>query len=428
MGFTATDLITGTLLLSVGGGVALWVARKLQLSRLPVSVVGPLLLIFGLLVHVPSSPLYLISDGEYYLGLGADIANTWRGGEVTYNRNPWPNKEAWPIFLASLVWLMGPVIVTPIVINLTILLGTILIMQIVARNLGASSSGWTLTLLLATCLPFLVFGPSTLREAIFWLGSSLGILSVSFFFSGRILRGFSTLAGASIVLLVIRPDLGVILIYSFGFLLIVFGVLTSKPFRWRRITASVVALAALALSAPSALQFVRPSISPNTVIVVSEALGAQDVTSTFSGALPADSTGALPADSTGALSESRFCSQNLLVISLCSAGKNLIPAFFGPFWVDIRGEPVLVAAALSTAHFHFLGLLSLLFFFQRNTKKRAAMVLAGLAIVTLVIFAAILTNYGTLMRFRTVTALFLIPLAVAAASRLEKSMRRRLRC
>lgn len=419
MCFTATDLITGALLLSIGGGVALWVARKLQLSRLPVSVVGPLLLIFGLLVHVPSSPLYLISDGEYYLGLGADIANTWRGGEVTYTRHPWPNKEAWPIFLASLVWLMGPVIVTPIVINLIILLGTILIMQIVARNLGASSSGWTLTLLLATCLPFLVFGPSTLREAIFWLGSSLGILSVSFFFSGRILRGFSTLAGASIVLLVIRPDLGVILIYSFGFLLIVFGVLTSKPFRWRRITASVVALAALALSAPSALQFVRPSISPNTVIVVSEALGAQDVTSAFSGALPADST--------WALSESRFCSQNLLVISLCSAGKNLIPAFFGPFWVDIRGEPVLVAAALSTAHFHFLGLLSLLFFFQRNTKKRAAMVLAGLAIVTLVIFAAILTNYGVLMRFRTVTALFLIPLAVAAASRLEKSMRRRLR-
>jgi hypothetical protein len=97
---------------------------------------------------------------------------------------------------------------------------------------------------------------------------------------------------------------------------------------------------------------------------------------------------------------------------LCDSLARLPALMFGPFLWEIGPEPVWIVVIASTLHFLFLFGTSVLFLFQKKQRNLATLGLFSLGLVTLLILATILTNYGIIIRFRVVAELFLLPLSL----------------
>ena len=96
----------------------------------------------------------------------------------------------------------------------------------------------------------------------------------------------------------------------------------------------------------------------------------------------------------------------------CNAATNSLRVLLGPFWWEIGFQPVWLLAVGSTWHFLLLVVLSTLFFIRSRETRPIVASLGVLAIFSLAVFGALLTNYGLLLRFRAMTEILLIPTAV----------------
>lgn len=90
-------------------------------------------------------------------------------------------------------------------------------------------------------------------------------------------------------------------------------------------------------------------------------------------------------------------------------------------------EPIWLIAWASTPHFQALFILST-FFLVGSPKRRFAPIATGvLAIFSLTVFSALLTNYAIIIRFRAMTEILGVPMAIGgwsvAAEYLSKKAR-----
>jgi hypothetical protein len=108
-----------------------------------------------------------------------------------------------------------------------------------------------------------------------------------------------------------------------------------------------------------------------------------------------------------------FCSSALVVRVACGAWENVPYALLGPFYWEYGPELIWIVSGLSTLHFLALVGLSLAYFASQGGRHWVTVGTLAVAVVTFTMFAAIMTNYGILIRFRAATEIILIPLAIA---------------
>ena len=119
----------------------------------------------GLLFHLESSPALIGSDGTFYLSTASLIHN----GEWGFSEIVAEHKALWPALIAPLKYL-DVVDFSALVIGLSATLLTIASLEILKLGRACSMRGATVLepLVFSLSVPVMVFGPSPLREGLFW--------------------------------------------------------------------------------------------------------------------------------------------------------------------------------------------------------------------------------------------------------------------
>ena len=402
-------------------------ARFWKVSPLPLAVLLPTFIGVGSILYLPLSPLYLRSDGEFYLGWGHSLAAAWLSGEPMVTPYAlWPGKGAWPLIIGGFSAIAGPVTITPIVLNAVLLVLSAIILQRATFLLGGRSPRWSMIVVFLSSSPFLLWGPSQLREALFWLGVALGVLALCYVSVDRHGSGFLAVALSTMVLLGIRPDAGVVLIYGFVAMLMFLVGIAALNRTLLRVALVSLGLLSLVLSFPTALELVRGSeVTGMTIIHSSKNLSEEGVGTAF---------GIYSETSETSETSEHPCESELALISweiamLCTAALNLPYALFGPFHWEYGPGAIWPIAAASTLHFLILGGLATYYLVISRGRRWPLLALLAVAAASMLMFSSLLTNYGILIRFRAATEIMIIPLALSGALELVvrwKSSRRKL--
>ena len=322
-----SDLSLSLLLITGFALFARFYSRRHGLSILPSIAIGPLLIIVGLLLYLPGSPLFIPSDGIYYQSWGFQISEAWTSGLKSEAPIIWPGKVFWPLIIAIFHYLFGPISVALIVFNAVCVLLATLILQKATKLLTGRSPRWSITFLLVTWSPLFLFGPSMLREAIFWLGTSLGVLSIAYLAQRFTLSGVLSLAGSGALLLAIRPDAGVVFLYGFTSIgLVIIGLHNGARNR-KRLVVTGLALLLLLASAPHVMTWISPIIERE-----GDHVGGWRENLAEPGVTTAVTT--LPVCDLVGLSD--FSGSGFLTSLACGAASSLPAALFGPFWWEIN--------------------------------------------------------------------------------------------
>lgn len=400
-------------------------SKRQKLDFLPLALFGMVTVVLGFILYFPGSPLFIPSDGQFYLAWGQAIADSWSSGDpldARFAAHPiWPGKGLWPMLIASLTYLMGPVTAVFIAINSVAICVALLALQKVTVLFSGRARGWELSAIALTSPPVLIFGPSVLRESIFWLGLSLWSLSLGYAFTRKFLTSVALGIAGSLILLLIRPDAGLVLSYSFAIVALLVGAFHNwRGSSWRRVLA-VAAVVGLLFTFPSALEQLRPNTSPESLANQAESLSHPEVISSFD---KVSENGAGPAPIS-------VCIQQLpphyVSTALCQASQNLPRAVFGPFLQEYGSETIWLVAGSSGIHFLLLLALALKASFSRYGRNLLSAGIWIVASASIVLFATILTNYGILIRFRVATEIILMPLAGSGLGEIIDNLKSRRR-
>ena len=381
----------------------MFIAKKMLVSVTPVILVTSGFFIVGMFLYLPVSPFYIPSDASYYQAWGYSLSDYWAGEGPMVDRQIWPGKGFWPLIIAALHFFLGPIYVAAIAFNSGVFGLMILALQKSILLLSSKSGSWVLGFLVATSTPFALFGPSLLRESLFWLGASGGVLGISYLARREVRNGLLSLSWAVFLLLAIRPDAGVVIAYSFvGAAIVLFGL--AGPFQSKRKKIlSALALTGLLVSFPPASSFLIPINDPASVEGYASILSAPDITTRF---LP------FPGDGPGLLSNDG-CESFLALTVLCKSLGHLPNALFGPFYWEYGSGAIWWISGMSTLHFLSVSGLALTYVVSREGRGWISLGVLGVALVSFLMFSSIMTNYGILIRFRAATEVILTPLAIS---------------
>jgi hypothetical protein len=393
------SILAVTMIVSLGF-VGLLVARRWQLSPLPFWGIASVLILVGLLTQLPVGPLSVgLSDGGLYRDWGFEISESWSEGLPWSGRALWPGKGLWPLAIAVLNYLFGPVLISLVVLNALIFAFSIILLQKATDLLFGYRPKWTIIVLVVSSPPVLLWAPTLFREAIFWFGISAGILAIAYFYRGANPFGVGFLLLSITVTLGIRPNLGVAIVYP----LVVVGITVwalnkGRPRLGRTFVGATLVAVLIATFLPVSNFLIQTDSAEETVARTADYLSRDEVTTALKRSPEA------PAG---------VCDQISYLPVLCNSLAAPPALMFGPFLWEIGPEPIWIVLIASTAHFLFLLTTSILLLFQKRKRTIASLSLLGLSLVTLIVLAAVMTNYGIIMRFRTVAELFLIPLSLA---------------
>lgn len=396
-----SDVVLGILCLLMSAYGLYRLAKVWKVSFLPLAVLMPSFLVAGSILYVPLSPLYLRSDGEFYQRWGYSLAAAWLSGNPIDSPQPlWPGKGLWPLVIGVFTAIAGPVTITLVVFNAIILVFSAILLQKATLLLGGRSPRWSMVIVFLSSVPFLLWGPSLLREALFWVGVALGVLALAYASVHRYRSALPAAGLSALVLLGIRPDAGIVLSYVFAAMLIfLLGIVGRKRSLLRVVTSSVLLLS-LALSFPTAFDSVRKGASGQSVLDANKALAAENVTTAFD---------------SGDYCDTNFSELSLGAAVLCKAAVNMPYTLFGPFHWEYGPGAIWLIAGASTIHFLALGGLATYYVVISKGRRWPLLALLAVAAASILMFSSILTNYGILIRFRAATEIMLIPLALSGA-------------
>ena len=418
------DMIVGTSLLVLGVGVLWRIAGRISVSRWPVIALGSLLGPFGILLYLPSSPFSINNDGLSYLAWGAAIADRWEGvPQLGYSDPIWPGKGIWPSLIAVLETILGPVEMTPLAVSVLALLSSFVVTQRSSKELATNCREWLLPLLVLTSPSLVLFGPSLLRESFFWLGVSFLVLSISQLKQPLIARPLLSGTIGSFFTLAFRPDVAIVLVYATIFILVWVRAHGRRlPLR-QRLVVPTITICILGLSFPVAFDLMQPTASVAKVEAISAGLAKDGITTAFRSEGSAGTQ--VTAEGSAGTPSPFGCGESLYLLLICNVLENGPRTFFGPFFWELGPEPIWWLSSISTVHFWALVFLSLIGLYRapHGTKWLVAGPII-LSLVSMVVWAATLTNYGILIRFRGTTEIALLPSALLGASYLVTKLKK----
>lgn len=395
------DFLIAAGALTVGGGVLFLASRLSGVSPVPSLLLLPVFTVIGGLLYTPQSPAFIASDGDFYRSWGYSIALSWSNGTEPLVGTLWPGKGFWPLIIGLLTSVFGPVSLVLVVFNSVTLAGAIVVLQRTILLLGGRDARAELIVVVLTSPALLIFGPSTLREAIFWFGLSLGGLGIALVARRTYFSASVSMSASTFLLAAIRPDAGLVLGYSLVIVALVLFFVQVKPKRSLKGLFALAIVCVIAASFPPVFDAVRPGVDAGFIDNAGAELSSASVTTAFG-----------PVRSEADADSLSICDESVGGSVLCNAIVGLPNAFFGPFFWEIGPEPVWLVSAASTMHFVCLLALALVPAIYRRSLRKPAFMYMVVAAASMVMFASILTNYGILIRFRAATEIILIPLAI----------------
>lgn len=388
----------------------LWsVSGRIGVERLPALILLTTVFPIGAFLFLPTSPFFLSSDGLYYQEWGFAISRAWSGEPSDLARQQvWPGKGVWPALIATFHAAIGPVTLSLIAFNSAAMAATTVVLQKTILFLSGHRAKWSLVVFVLSSPSFVIFGPSILRESLFWLGTSLGILAISSVRKTSMGKTIASTIAGVVLVLAIRPDAGLVVAWFFVGLVTVLLCFSRYGRSPRRVIAGTVVLGVLVSTMPTTFEFVRPNVTPAVIQNAAEELSAPSVETAFSSIVR------IPMPE----SCDRFVSTKLV----CSSISHLPAAMFGPFYWEYRAQPIWFASGLSGLHFLAALALALFYLFGRENRNLSSFGIIVVAAASLFMFASIITNYGALIRFRAATELMLTPVAMSGYAVLARKL------
>jgi hypothetical protein len=346
----------------------------------------------------------------------------WEGNGVI-DKPLWPGRGIVPLLVGILEFTLGAHTFSMIAIGSVATTFSYLLLKISAQvAFGAQRLSWLPMVLFITGLPIVLYGGGILRESYFWLGCTLTVLAVALYSKGRILKALGAFLVGGTVLLAIRSDLSLAIIYTVLGVVALSGLVSGmRQKNIKTALQSAITLVILLLSGPSLLDTVRPDWTPEQIEGSAMDLSRAEVAT----AIERPEVGTPIDPSTLSAERAAWCQSGLLAKLGCEISNNLPAVLVGPFPGELFTSPLSVVLSLGTGHFLLVSSLALLAFRWVPPGSHlffTVLTLTGFA--TLLIIAALLTNYGIIMRFRAMSEIFLFPLALLA---LESLFRRRRR-
>jgi hypothetical protein len=402
-GGSMLDLVAALVLLVAFHIFVLSATKRFGVSKWVAPIVVPTVFFVGLVLWVPSSPFFIPSDGSYYQAWGYSLSQSWTGQSAPLESTLWPGKGVWPLIIGVFHFFLGPVVVTLIAFNSIVLGFSVVALQKAILLLTGKNPTWSILLLVLSSAPFVMFGPSVLRESLFWLGASGGVLALCYFHRGRIPAGLFSLIAGSAVLLLFRSDAGTVIVFALMVVSVFqIGFVLGKRSRSQKTLASL-ALVGLLASSPLAFDGMRPGTTDGKIVAAAHKdLSGPSVLSGFNSA-----------DNLNTCDTATSGGSDLLITILCHSAVNLPQALFGPFFWEYGPEPIWLISGLSTLHFLVLLALSLVFLTNKESRGWVPIGIFLVAGLSFIMFSGLLSNYGILIRFRATTEILLLPLAVS---------------
>lgn len=361
------------------------------------------LLLFGvgLVVGVPGAPLGLGNDYSFYFGWATEIHSSWEVGVAYDGRAIWPGKGVWPLIIGAVFWVFGPNHYVVLALSAFVTGLFVLILQVATGLLTGRVPRLSIVVFLCTSAAFVLYGALLLREPFFWLGTSLALLGVGFFQHKEYVHSFLTTCTSGLVLVLFRPDLGVIVLWGFLGLNVLAWVDQKKKISWKvASTASLLLLALVATLIPT-VSAVTPGMDVDEKIILYNVNN----------------------DGEGIESGFRSGNQEAATVASSIPAINLAKGFLGPFPSELENKPVWYLAGLSSIH--FWGCFALALFGMRNWNnsrlQKWGMLLMFFALTTL--FITTFPNYGSLSRFRIISEIVISPYALAGMMKFAEKLR-----
>lgn len=390
------DLLATSVIIFIVSMVALSMSRKFKVSVLPffmsIIVVG----ISGFFTQVPGNIFYIPTDGIYYSDWALHIyeGNTESGKFPT---QLWPGKGVWPLVISAIYKVFGPVTIAIHALNVMIVGIVVIILQKTTKLMCGYDPKFFAALIFLTSPSILLFGPSSLRESLFWLGGSLGILSLSYLWFMEYSKAFVSFIAGGLVLMLFRPDMGLVMSFSILFVAGLFVITNAFGFSiWSIFMAVPFYATLLALFIPS-LSYVNPGYEPKEVNKIRKALSSPDTNTGFQAT-------ELP----------MLCDFNETTGTVCDALITLPKFFLFPSTNSIDTNSVLIFIVLMSAVLHFILIAALALSRLFNSNQRFLSIgILFIAMIQILTFSVFLTNYGIILRFRTIVEVTLLPLALS---------------
>jgi len=400
---TGPDLALAAGMFALSAVGATFLAIRFQVAVFPYWVISFALVIVGIVTRLPESPLFLgQDDGTSYLAWADEITLAWTSGNVVPGPL-WPGKGFFPLIIAAFQTFVGPTLVSLIVFNsIAFSFATMLIQRATSLIFGLNPK-WTIVLLTLSNASVLLHAPAVLRESIFWLGLSMGVLSLAYYQNRFDRAGLGTLILAVSTLLAIRPNFGLILSF-----LVVTTACVLWIFRKGLVTLSRTATGLFLIVGASLATFLsypvmfRTDDLQNRVKKTAMELSEEGVNST------------LFLDRTTAPD---LCSSSELFQLACEASFRLPAILFGPFPWELGADAVWIFAILSGVHWLVILTTSTFVAFKLRGVTPVIYGLYALAGLTVLVLSVAMTNYGIIVRFRVIAEIFLLPLSLAYIQR-----------
>lgn len=394
------DLLVGVSVLVLGTALAANFGASQRGTLVTVWSMAIVLFVAGLLLHHPGSPYMIPSDGLYYSEWGQTMAAQGLSSNFN-NQQIWPGRGVLPLLIALLEVLIGGHVVTLIALSTVVTCGTFRTIQLTALiGFGRTLGGWIPAVLFISSPPVILFGNGVSREPFFWFGVALLALSIAHATCQLSWKAAGIFGLASLLILAVRPDLGLVLLWSslgFTLLTVVFRPIRGK--HWKSRITAISLLIALAVSFPSALAAVDAEPSVSKIEASTIDLGRESVSSSFSSGAGPQTVGAGP-QTVGPVAD-------LVLQSL----SRLVNVLIGPFPSEIQGNTTMASLSLSTLHFLAICVIVAVapLGFTSYREIRLAFIFTGICSVSLALFAVLFTNYGIVMRFRQISEILLLP-------------------
>ena len=414
-----SDLVLAVVVLLFSLLVGRTVSRKLGVSHVPMWVLTAILIGLGLLFHVEQSPFFIPSDATEYRTWGYALAEFYRSEArapvLDLRPDIWPGKGVWAVLISIFAYFFGPIELTFVVMSAAMTSLAMVFLQKAALHGQSPRNGRFVMVLFSTTPALLVFGSGPLREAPFWLGVSLGALGITYAWDGKAIKAGIFLGAGVLFLLAIRPDFGYVVSLSLtcsaalGLVLAIWQVSRSYAIAVGVLQCLHVAAAPtiyLALATPTTI------LNSGDLAATRRSLSGSQVTSRLQSV-----DQSIDQSTNKELGEGSEIDLSLLYGSV-------FEALFGPWPNNVSS---IINALAIVATFQFLFVLSLaivgILLLPNNRKEIVVTILMSTAL--LILLAIVLTNFGALMRFRTVVSLLLIPTAARVLQELIERFRHR---
>lgn len=411
------DVIFAMFLLVVFSAVVLLISANYRVA-LGSFGAGIAFLLVGVWRFLPNSVIPSSGDDGYYLGWGADLAGALSGEAYEYGRWIWPGKGVWPVVIAMTHLIVKDAFLAPLTLSVIASISAVLVIHEATRLLLNNSYPALLAGLILLQPAFLGWGSSLNREAFFWLGSAFIVLGFAHFVRNRhLMAAFWTFAGA-ILVIGIRYEVGIPLVYLMVCAAIIFFLFGDGAFGQTFSAQSRLAVAFLVWIAASLGTLFGFAFARNPTLFLF--VGEPESTGESPSELGANLVEGELRWVESTVSRLRDAVSGEQVTTAFQAADNLIigtllgfvRSFFGPFPQEM--EPTLVWGILAIATLNFIAVLGLALVFLLKGGERA-LSLSGLTIAALGIMFIIgfsLTNYGMIARFRFTAQILLLPFAI----------------